>query len=514
MRCLIGDAGTQIRFRRDKDGNLDPNGEYRANAVILHVKYSQETRLLLGLGLKYVSETESVGVRLPLFDYTQKWVETISTYKKLEADLIASTKKEGSSRWLKDIREQGAVFLSDPVTQLSGVGKKTGDKFNEAQLFTVGDLQAHAGPLPAGLRLSPTAQAEVAAATEGVTTIDYRTYDNPWEARYGPTWRDVMRASSDMSGHVCITELIMHMVRTCADHVRGTPYEGKGWFFHDALSQLTCKDTTEWMKTTEFEGRSVWSYYIHPELGCNEGTAFDHCATGNTPEGNPGDCSTFRDAKHAVSYHIGVTRKLPEDDPRKFSSSTPKRLLYAWQRIWDPASGVSPPGPRIKHDCRGMVPNYTTIYEHDGTIVPGLGDRNGRRAETSKGLNKWGGARVKKSTARALPPLHADALAVSYEDKPFLRPVPPPAAINEALRAEGAEGAMDVQAAMVLLPADEEEFDPDMCDNVEELIMEQYGDDAEDGAESSDDDDMDARADDDDDDDGKKGETDDDDDDE
>ena len=169
------------------------------------------------------------------------------------------------------------------------------------------------------------------------------------------------------------------------------------------------------MKNTSFEGRPVWSYYIKPELGCNEGTGFDHCATGNTPEGNPLDCSTFADAKYSVRYHIGATRKLLEEDPRKFSSSTLKRLLHAWQRIWDPVSGIAPSGPRILHDCRQMVKNYATIYEHDGVIVPGLGDRNGRRAATSKGLNAWGGARVKRSTARALPPLHADALTVRYD---------------------------------------------------------------------------------------------------
>merc|ERR1711871_692093 len=65
----------QIRFKRDADGNLDPNGELRPEWHYQKVKYPKENRWCFGVYMKQVDDdgSEFEGVRLEAFDYSGKW---------------------------------------------------------------------------------------------------------------------------------------------------------------------------------------------------------------------------------------------------------------------------------------------------------------------------------------------------------------------------------------------------------------------------------------------------------
>ena len=51
-------------------GKIDlENGKYRAKGTKLNMKFSEEARFSLGVGMKRVND-DDVGCRLPLFEYT------------------------------------------------------------------------------------------------------------------------------------------------------------------------------------------------------------------------------------------------------------------------------------------------------------------------------------------------------------------------------------------------------------------------------------------------------------
>ncbi|ETV67636.1 hypothetical protein H257_16227 [Aphanomyces astaci] len=55
---------------------------------------------------------------------------------------------------------------------------------------------------------------------------------------------------------------IEHIVAASAECMRGTPHEGTWVFMHDALSQMTCKSTVQWMKDTGTSGKQPGIYAL------------------------------------------------------------------------------------------------------------------------------------------------------------------------------------------------------------------------------------------------------------
>ena len=121
----------------------------------------------------------------------------------------------------------------------------------------------------------------------------------------------------------------MHMVSETKKAYANTEYANNCFFYHDALTQMNSPATTRWMKEED-----ILKYWILPEQGCNAGTAYYDHAVGNTPEVMPLDASLFNDLDEGVERHIICTSRLPQEDPRKFSLSTPSRASSAFCRIW------------------------------------------------------------------------------------------------------------------------------------------------------------------------------------
>jgi hypothetical protein len=167
------------------------------------------------------------------------------------------------------------------------------------------------------------------------------------------------------------------------------------WVYHDALSQITDKECVAYMTEQKY-----YDHLIKPELGCNAGTIYEGRLVGNSPELNPLDCSLFADLSHALTLHICLTEKMDKDDIRKFSTATSAKIEWAVDRLFSPATADDvqhPSSDRIKGDIYKIQTSLRSIIEADGTMLDGIGNRNGHRVrDTSNAVNeasKRGGAR-------------------------------------------------------------------------------------------------------------------------
>ena len=158
-----------------------------------------------------------------------------------------------------------------------------------------------------------------------------------------------------------------------------TEYTNNCFFYHDALTQMNNPVTIRWMKEED-----ILKYWILPEQGCNAGTAYYDHAVGNTLEVMPLDTSLFNDLDEGVERHIIYTSRLPQEDPRKFSLSTPSRASSAFRRVWKGC----PSATRIKQDIQKLTWNMQSIVDAKGCVVPGLGN-SGKRYDSKckKSLN-------------------------------------------------------------------------------------------------------------------------------
>ena len=83
-----------------------------------------------------------------------------------------------------------------------------------------------------------------------------------------------MRKSSESSGIARITEMMEHIVletQACFKF-KNTRDSNTYHFYHDALSQLTCEETVNWMKSTTIPGEEqcIYDHQVKPENGLND----------------------------------------------------------------------------------------------------------------------------------------------------------------------------------------------------------------------------------------------------
>ena len=138
-------------------------------------------------------------------------------------------------------------------------------------------------------------------------------------------WEQELKKVQLMQPYVCITDLVMHMVNATKKVMRGTKFEGRELFFHDALSLMTTKETVSWMKE-----KNIYKHWILPELGCNDiiggKNCYANCPVGNSPELMCLDNSLNKDVREHFCRHVSCTQKLDRSDPRRFSNATPKEI--------------------------------------------------------------------------------------------------------------------------------------------------------------------------------------------
>jgi hypothetical protein len=78
---------------------------------------------------------------------------------------------------------------------------------------------------------------------------DNRENDNTYLSQYGPDlWMTKIRECSALSGYMCVTEMIDHIDNETKRVMKGTKNKGRGLWYHDALSLMTCKKSVQYMK--------------------------------------------------------------------------------------------------------------------------------------------------------------------------------------------------------------------------------------------------------------------------
>jgi hypothetical protein len=292
--------------------------------------------------------------------------------------------------WIKDSRVQGRRYQNDSIDQLKHLAKVSQTILHCYDIKTLGDLKRlddtkaseiiRCTKLSAGRMQVWRETAATCVDEDAPPRTDHRKAKNPYISKYGEdNWKERCAKSVMLSSYACITELVRHMHDETQKVMKGTKHEhGEWYFYHDALSLMTAKDTIEWMKA-----QGIYKRWLLPVNGLSEDDPelknFVGRPVGNSPEMMPLDCSLNQDIHVAVSRHVVITADLPEENDKKFSTSTPLRGTSAYLRLWDPVSGTAPSSERIVQDCRKVLTAMVAIRAANGAIVPGLGNRKGKR---------------------------------------------------------------------------------------------------------------------------------------
>ena len=100
----------------------------------------------------------------------------------------------------------------------------------------------------------------------------------------------------------------------------------------------------------------------------------------------------------AVNRHCIFTEHLGKDDPRKFSIATPAEGARAYKRVLE---GCLKSSLIVRYHEKGWEA-FQQVHMHEGALVPGLGDRRGRRGQSAADAlvadgkvssRNWGGPR-------------------------------------------------------------------------------------------------------------------------
>ena len=156
-----------------------------------------------------------IGKHCPVFDYTEKKIVTIYTYKKEIMNKFARIRKlnSSSSPWVEKIKTD-TIWLCESVGKLKGIGKQGEVKMNEINVHTITYFQRYVRSygfpkLPIrGLR-KIYEHAIVDLPGKPKPSVKYhRKVRNPYFLRYGEIWIKKLKSSSSMSKFCCITDLI------------------------------------------------------------------------------------------------------------------------------------------------------------------------------------------------------------------------------------------------------------------------------------------------------------------
>jgi hypothetical protein len=154
----------------------------------------------------------------------------------------------------KRARLPGQLWEDDCITTMNDIANTTKTKFAKYGITTVLHMKRLTSEQISVIlgekefrvseqKLKKWREAAEKANTGSVpsrVSMDHRKEDNPYLSRYGTTWKDKIRKCSAMAGCICVTKMLWHMKDETDRVMKGTKYEGKGQFYHDALTLMTC----------------------------------------------------------------------------------------------------------------------------------------------------------------------------------------------------------------------------------------------------------------------------------
>ena len=371
-------------------------------------KFEQEARFMFGVMMIKTEDGNRKGVRLPMLDYTGKKILGMAKWDEGLAIEVRNARESDAATWLtKRERPLGKdIFENDPISIIHGIGNVTEAKLNEVGIFTVNDYICDRCKVDSLLNATPAyieklknkldnglvCGVNAGSCPEKYDITDHRKAANPYLSKYGDEWEDKISKKPALRLVRPVKDLIQHMATTTTDALKNTPYEGKGLFYHDALSQLTERETVSWMKNDQnkIDGRNIYDMWIKPVLGCNDeivsrdgtiNTRFGGRPVGNQPEVQPLDNSLNNDIKVATETQVAATYFLPKGHKKKFTMATREDVVSAVGRCHCPTfPGIAiPTSRRIQQDINKVVFALFVITEAKGHVVKGLAGRDGHR---------------------------------------------------------------------------------------------------------------------------------------
>ena len=107
------------------------------------------------------------------------------------------------------------------------------------------------------------------------------------------------------------------------------------------------------------------------------GTPYHERCVDNSPGFMPLDNSLNFDLTLSHRYYCAISSHLPDNDPRKHTLATPKRITEGI-KIWEYLIGA-PSTKRVFQDVHRAFDAFQIIYEADRNIIRGPANKNGRR---------------------------------------------------------------------------------------------------------------------------------------
>ena len=137
--------------------------------------------------------------------------------------------------------------MDDEISKIPGAGGKKGETLVTAGISKVCDLKQVANEgLPMlkeqcpGISLATLTKWRDHPAHDGTCPhqrMDYRTFSNPYLAKYGEDeWQQKCEESVFMRKYMCVKELVTRIHDGTRDAFVGTHHEDDWFFYHDALS--------------------------------------------------------------------------------------------------------------------------------------------------------------------------------------------------------------------------------------------------------------------------------------
>lgn len=205
-------------------------------------------------------------------------------------------------------------------------------------------------------------EAQSASNENSPKIIDHRASSNPYRSKFGEDWEQHLQASPTFSNSSCICNYIEHMMRESEQVMKGTIHEKTWMVYHDALSIMTSRSTKEWMKEKGYLDRWILpSSDLYDNLPINARRFYQGKPVGNSPEFMPLDTHLNQDLHYSHDFHATITQHLSDDDPKKFDTSTPKRLSQSYHKLFHPQTGVSPSSSRIKEDVSRVLVSLESV---------------------------------------------------------------------------------------------------------------------------------------------------------
>ena len=117
------------------------------------------------------------------------------------------------------------------------------------------------------------------------------------------------------------------------------------------------------------EQKGAFNHWILPEASLNADAPYSTHPPGHSLEATLLDCTLFKDLDDGLYQHILCTHNLSDEDPKKFSSSTPKRLLSSLVHTWDSC----PSSNRIAQGvAKCLLASLGETRKYGGVVVPEL----------------------------------------------------------------------------------------------------------------------------------------------